>query len=69
MILTERRRRNEREREKDVYVCLSYMTESFPEEKWHDSFSYVSPKMPNIVSYNGGSSVPPDVTERIKAPK
>lgn len=35
-----------RERNKDVHVCVPYMTENSSEEWCHDSFSYVSPKFP-----------------------
>lgn len=41
----------ERDINKDVHVCLSYMTESFPEERCHDSFSYVSPKVLSNIPY------------------
>lgn len=49
----------QRERNKDVHACVPYMTENSPVGRCHDSFSYVSPKVPlNCPSFAGNSVSP-----------
>lgn len=65
-IKREQKEEREGERNKDVYVCFSYMSASFSEERCRDSFSYVSPKVPSIVPYTVETKFLPNVIERIK---
>lgn len=53
-----------RERNKDVHVCVPYMTENSPEEWCHDSFLRVSPKVPRIVPHLVETQSLPNVIEK-----